>query len=132
MKKIMFTGLVLAFATGNLLAVCTPETETAASVLAGQSIEASGGDESWKESHCGSGTSGDLWKVGAGTAVDPAVEIGTWSVLGNNVTYNYGSGGSYTWTLHNDGGSTYFFCNGTSEVASGTLGALGECSAPAP
>jgi hypothetical protein len=129
MKKVIFAGLVLVFGTANVVADCSSSPQVAASVLAGKSIDASGGGENWKESHCGSGK---LWKVGAGTAVDPAVEIGTWSVSGNDVTYDYGTGGSFTWTLHNDGGSTYFFCNGTSEVASGTLGALGECSAPAP
>lgn len=129
MKKVMFAGLVLAFGAAGVSADCSTGTAVAASVLAGKSIDASGGGENWKESHCGSGTSGELWKVGAGTAVDPAAEIGTWSVSGNDVTYDYGTGGNYTWTLHQSG-TTYFFCNGTSEVASGTLGSLGGCSAP--
>ena len=132
MKKVMFAGLVLAFGAAGVSANCTTDPAVPASVLAGKSIDATGGGENWKESHCGSGTTGELWKVGAGTAVDPAAEIGTWAVSDNDVTYDYGTGGSYTWTLHNDGGSTYYFCNGSSQVASGTLGSLGGCSALAP
>ena len=132
MKKLIFAGMVLALGTVNVFADCSSDPAVSASVLVGRSVDADGGGENWKESHCGSGNSGELWKKGAGTAVDPAAEIGTWSISGNDVTYDYGSGGRYTWTLHNDGGSTYFFCNGTSQVASGTLGSLGDCSAPAP
>ena len=131
MKKVMFAGLVLAFGAVGVSADCTTDPAVAASVLAGKSIDASGGGENWKESHCGSGASGELWKVGAGSTVDPAAEIGTWSVAGNDVTYDYGTGGTYTWTLHKNSSDTYFFCNGSSQVASGTLGSLGECSAPA-
>ncbi|PCJ37921.1 MAG: hypothetical protein COA75_01500 [Cellvibrionales bacterium] len=130
MKKIMFAGMVLAVGTVNAFANCDSNTKVQASVLAGQSVDASSSGENWKESHCGSGTSGELWKVGAGTAVDPAVKIGTWSTKAHDVTYDYGTGGAYTWTLHKVG-TTYFFCNGNSEVASGTLGSLGDCSAPA-
>ncbi|MEZ0148357.1 MAG: hypothetical protein AB9Q19_03420 [Candidatus Reddybacter sp.] len=135
MKKVIFAGMVLAFGATNVVANCTSGSETAASVLAGKSVSALGGAaETWNESHCGSGASGELWKVGAGTAVDPAAEIGTWSVSGNDVTYNYGTAATtYTWTLHQVGaGARYFFCNGTSLVASGTLGTLGDCSTPAP
>ncbi|MEZ0174963.1 MAG: hypothetical protein AB9Q20_11695 [Candidatus Reddybacter sp.] len=135
MKKVIFAGMVLAFGATNVVANCTSGSETAASVLAGKSVSALGGAaETWNESHCGSGTSGELWKVGAGTAVDPAAEIGTWSVSGNDVTYDYGTAATtYTWTLHQVGaGARYFFCDGTSLVASGTLGALGDCSTPAP
>jgi len=128
MKRVMFAGIVLAFGAVSVYADCTVETLTPASVLAGTSIDASGGGENWNESHCGAA---QLWKVGAGTVVDPAVQIGTWSVSGNEVTYNYGSAATtYTWTLHQSG-STYFFCNGLSQVASGTLGSP-VCSAPTP
>lgn len=127
MKKVMFAGLVLAMGAVEAVADCSPSTKELASALVGHSIDASGGGENWKESHCGSGNSGELWKVGAGTAVDPAVKIGTWSTSAHDVTYDYGTGGTYTWTLHKVG-TTYFFCDGNSEVASGTLGTLGDCS----
>ncbi len=129
MKKVMLAGLVLVFGVASVSANCTTDPAVAASVLAGRSIDASGGGENWKESHC---SGGQLWKVGAGTAVDPAAEIGTWAVSDTDITYDYGSGGSYTWTLHKNSSDTYFFCNGSSQVASGTLGSLGGCSAPAP
>jgi len=129
MKKIMFAGMVLALGTVNVFADCTTDSLASASDLVGKSVDASGGGENWKESHCGSGTSGQLWKVGAGTVVDPAVQIGTWSVSGDEVTYDYGSAATtYTWTLRQSG-STYFFCKGSSLVASGTLGSS-VCSAP--
>ena len=126
MKKRIFAGAVLALGVTNVLADCTVSTETSASVLVGTSISATGG-EVWNESHC---PSGELWKVGDGAnlAVDPPAQVGSYSTSGNTVTYNYGSAATtYTWTLHKVG-STYFFCDGTSEVASGTLGSIGDCS----
>ena len=128
MKKVIIAGIVLAFGAVNVLADCSSPTKELATALVGKSVDASGGGENWKESHC---SGGQLWKVGAGTAVDPAVKIGTWSTSAHNVTYDYGTGGTYTWTLHKVG-TTYFFCDGNSEVASGTLGPLGDCSAPTP
>lgn len=128
MKKLMFAGMVLAMGVVEAVADCSQSTKALASALVGSAINASsGGGENWKESHCGTGNSGELWKVGAGTAVDPAVKIGTWSTRAHEVTYDYGTGGTYTWTLHKVG-TTYYFCNGTSEVASGTLETLGDCS----
>ena len=131
MKKVMFTGMALVLGAVNVFANCTSDTAVSASVLAGKSVDASGSGGEWNESHCGSAPSGQLWKVGANNSVDPAAEIGTWSIDGDNVTYDYGTGGSYTWTLHKSvTGSTYFFCNNTSQVASGTLGDIGACSPP--
>ena len=138
MKQLILVGMVLTFGAVDVFADCSSGTEIAASVLAGQSILAeapvpSGSEEEadkWHESHCGSG---QLWKVGApdpsdgSLNVDPAKKVGTWSVLGNTVTYDYGSGGEYKWTLHKNG-STYFFCDGSKEIARGTLGSLGACS----
>ncbi len=144
MKKVMFAGMVLAAGAVNVFADCTTGTVvTFASVLAGQSILAEAPAPSdpeieadkWHESHCVTvpGTSGRLWKVGApdpsdgSLNVDPAKEIGTWSVSGSDVTYNYGSSGPYTWTLHKVG-PKYFFCDDGKEIASGTLTSLGDCS----
>ncbi|OUS09261.1 hypothetical protein A9Q90_03880 [Gammaproteobacteria bacterium 54_18_T64] len=127
MKQLILAGMVLAIGAVDVRADCSASTKELASALVGQSVDASGSGGNWKESHCGSGTSGELWKVGAGTVVDPAVKVGTWSTSAHNVTYDYGTGGTYTWTLHKVG-TTYYFCNASSEVASGTLGTLGDCS----
>ena len=137
MKKLIFAGMVLALGTVNAIADCSPSTKVNASILAGQSINASGGGENWKESHCGSGNSGELWKVGAPAPlggklnVDPPKEIGTWSVTGKTVTYSYfgDSSSPYMWTLHQtttDG--PYSLCSGSTEITA-TLGSP-VCSAP--
>ena len=61
--------------------------------------------EEWNEDHC---PTGELYKIGAGTAVDPRALRGTWATTGTppgQVTYNYNVTGSstYTWSLWTDG-----------------------------
>lgn len=79
-------------------------TPTLTDAITGKSIDAnSPGGENWKEIHCGV-SGGDLEKVGlgAGHPVDPQEKVGTWSIIGDAVTYNYGTGGSYTWRVYRD------------------------------
>lgn len=68
-------------------------------------VATSPGGEEWKEDHCASGA---LYKVGAGTPVDPRAFRGTWSVAATRaVRYDYTVGGSasYRWSLwKNDAG----------------------------
>ena len=60
--------------------------------LSGKRIIATahGGDEEWKEDHCSTGA---LYKVGAGTAVDPRKKVGTWGTETDSghgvVVYDY-------------------------------------------
>ncbi|WP_200232993.1 hypothetical protein [Thiohalocapsa halophila] len=74
--------------------------------IAGESINANAPDgENWKEIHCGSGTSGDLQKVGLGPSdpVDPQRKVGTWSIVGDTMQYAYdGGGGTYQWRIYRD------------------------------
>ena len=70
--------------------------------MSGTRVEAVAPDgEEWNEDHC---SSGDLYKLGDGTTVDPYAYRGTWVPSGFKVTYNYTVGGNstYTWTLWED------------------------------
>jgi len=35
--------------------------------------------------------------------VDPQRKVGTWSIVGDTMEYNYGSGGTYTWRIYQKG-----------------------------
>jgi hypothetical protein len=98
---------------------------------------ASGGATSsdrWQEQHVGSGTRGDLvdFKQGPGDPVDPSKSVGTWAIIGGQVTHNYGAGASYTYTVY-QAGSVYSFCEGSSERARATVKAgLTSCGSDYP
>jgi hypothetical protein len=58
--------------------------------------------EEWNEDHCTTtvGSPGPLYKVGAGTKVDPRAYRGTWTPNNDDsVTYDYGGSAQYTWTV---------------------------------
>jgi hypothetical protein len=69
--------------------------------LSGKRIFATGSEE-WKEDHC---ANGNLYKVGAGTAVDPRAYRGKWAIIGTDndaqVKYTYTVGGTseFIWSL---------------------------------
>jgi hypothetical protein len=71
-----------------------------------------GGDWESQELHAAGGNLIDF-KKGASDAVDPSEVVGSWSINGNQVTYNYGSGGTYSYTVSSNGGSSYSFCGAT-------------------
>lgn len=87
----------------------------------------------WQEFHAAGGALID-WKRGS-DPMDPTETVGSWSVTanpaGNNatVTHNYGSGGSYIYFVHNDGGGSYSFCTGPADAGiDATLkGGQGAC-----
>lgn len=118
-------GAVLAVAgMGNALAICGTAGDNRlnqtqiSSALSGKRINAvAPGGEDWKEDHCAAGA---LYKVGAGTAVDPRVKRGTWTIVGTGanatVQYAYTNGATYTWAMWQTGGTVYL-CNGGGEVA---------------
>ena len=143
MKSTIKLGILLLIGTtGNAFAAnCTGDNSAlqhnAEAVLGGQRITAVGSGDDWEEDHC---TNGTLYKVGTtesppkypgADSVDPRRPIGSWSPAGDNITYDYGSGGSYTfelWQTNCTGATpdtcsgTYYFCNGSSEVARITNG----------
>ena len=92
----------------------------------------------WQELHVGNSTStnGALidYKRGAGDPVDPSETVGTWIVNGNavgnaSVTHNYGSGGSFTYTVHGTGaiGTNHSFCSGGPEIVGRVTSGGGAC-----
>lgn len=100
--------------------------------LSGKRIQAVATDdgEEWNEDHCSSGA---LYKVGAGTRIDPRAFRGTWgtNIANNGVTYDYTVGGtsSYVWTLWKDP-ATDALCWGD-PTTSPQHQAIAEATAPA-
>jgi len=82
--------------------------------------------ENWKEDHC---SGGELWKVGAGTTIDPRVKTGSWAVVGSGtdsrVQYNYDGGSTYEWGLWQQTGGGLCWGNPTTSeaIARGTTSA---------
>ncbi len=71
-------------------------------------------------------TSGSLvdYKRGPGHPTDPSKVVGSWTIsgsFGNNasITHNYGTGGSYTYSVHGSGivGTTHMLCGPTTVSA---------------
>ncbi len=91
--------------------------------LSGKTACAGRGADKWSEFHQADGTLVD-YKGGTPETV------GTWSSSNTAVTYNYGSGGTYTWFLCKVAASnTYNFCQGSNVVSGATLKA-GQTSCP--
>ncbi len=120
MKLSIFVGAVaLMLLAETAYADCTPpgrlnQTQIG-NVLRDNTVCAQRGDESWQEEHH---ADGKLWdfKLGDDDPIDPRKQVGTWSITGTGsnttVTYDYGSGGSYTYSVWNNGGGSYSFCSG--------------------
>lgn len=94
----------------------------------------------WQELHVGTSasTTGPLvdFKRGPppGETVDPSKTVGTWTVDGQGnspgtVAHNYGSGGSYTYTVHGSGvvGTNHSFCVGATEIVARVKLGGGAC-----
>jgi hypothetical protein len=120
---------MLASASGGAWAACDsprvpPPLQT---LFEGNRIVVTGGSNTANEHH---GTGGVLTEcaLGSSSTVDPTHEAGSWRVDpdgggGEVITYDYGTGGKYTFSVHNNGGSSYSFCHfpGGGEGATGTL-----------
>ncbi|MDX2367868.1 MAG: hypothetical protein QNK36_05615 [Colwellia sp.] len=110
-SKQLIGFLILSATSGYTFAACTgaPLNQPAlTTLLPGKTVCASFGGEQWQELHTGAGSLID-YKKGPVDPVDPSENVGSWSVSGNTVTYNYGSGGSYSYRIFDNGG-TYSFC----------------------
>lgn len=89
---------------------------TAGTILAGNTVcaRAASGTDSWQEWHQGSASAGGTlteYAKGPADPNDPTHDVGSWSPSGDDVTYSYTSGGSYTFELWQPAGSTsYTFC----------------------
>ncbi len=78
---------------------------------------------------------GQLWdyKMGPSDAIDPTVLVGDWSITGNDadtvVKYAYPPGGtSSVYKVFDAGAGTYYFCSGTTIVATAKITSAPNCS----
>ncbi len=147
MKKLLLAtgiGIALAGLAGAASAACSAPAATQVSDVAALTTLLQGNTVcvptttvptmTWQELHSG-GNGGPLidYKRGPGHATDPSETVGTWLVTGNSggqravVTHNYGSGGSYTYTVWNNGNGTHSFCSGAPEVTARIKPGGGAC-----
>ena len=136
--RILVAGLLPLFATMAAQAQSTCScggTQVVGSalqtLLSNRTVCAASGNESWQEFHHPAGPLVD-WKKGPSDPVDPSETVGSWSLGGNKVNYNYGSGGTYQYDVC-VAGSTVNFCGGSRNITGATLrqGQV-SCSASAP
>ena len=80
-------------------------------------------------------TGGALWdyKMGPSDAKDPTVRVGDWSITGNDadtvVKYAYPPGGTPSaYKVFDAGAGTYYFCSGTTIVATAKITSAPNCS----
>ena len=134
MKRLMVTSIILlAGISGEAMAACTAPTRVQGTALStlitGKTVCAALGADKWQEQHR---AGNQLWdyKKGPSDPVDPSKQVGTWSIVANNVTYSYTGGASFTYSVHDDGG-TYSFCtapNGSIVVSGATFtGGITSC-----
>jgi len=118
MRRVLFlSAAMLAGASGAAWADCTsprvpPSLQT---LFGGSRIVVTGGANTANEHH---GAGGVLTECAQGSAstVDPTHVAGTWRVDpdgggGEIITYDYGTGGKYTFSVHENGGGNYSFCH---------------------
>lgn len=153
-RLVLLSVLVLVVGAGNAMAQCIGTQVTGNNinvVLEGNLVcaekpNASSNNDRWAEEHwpINQGQPGMLWEYAKGPSdtVDPRHEVGTWSRSGNDIIYNYGSGGTYTWSLYVDNSTTpptYRFCDGSTVAVitkiitipgTGTPGAQNPCTYP--
>lgn len=84
-----------------------------------------------QEQHLAGGVLFD-YKRGPGSTTDPSAQVGTWSVTGIDgrgvyVTYDYGGGKLYTYSVWNNNDGTYSFCSANPEVRARIKPGGGPC-----
>ena len=134
--KLLVTLAIGGYTLGAGLAAadCTdPLVTNLQSIVSGNTVNAtavSGVGENWNEFHASDGT---LYKIGLCTGnVDPFTPVGSWNVSGSEISYTYGSGSPFIFSVRaarSDGGtsSAYSFCQGNSEIARGTFSSGSSC-----
>ncbi len=90
-------------------------------------------NERWQELHSGNTTGGGPltdYKRGPNDKVDKTAVVGSWSIVGNGsntkVRYNYGSGGTYEYTVCQVNATTLNFC-GVTNILGATLSSSPPC-----
>lgn len=116
----LMSGLLVT--AGEAMAACsgTPLTQTQlTSTLTSNTVCATRSSESWQELHQSGGALVDF-KRGPGDPVDPSETVGSWSIRGTSavatVFYDYGSGGNFTYQVYANGGNSYSFCVGSTDL----------------
>lgn len=135
MKPLIFAATTaLSLACGGAMAACpgTPLAGAAISTLLSGNTVCVGTPGNWEaqELHVAGGSLVD-YKRGPGHAIDPSETVGSWAVntTAGTVTHNYGSGGSYTYTMSANGGTSYSFCStaGAPEIVANIKTGGGAC-----
>lgn len=144
MKKFVLVAVMASsLISGQAIAACDKKTELGANalkaLLGGNTVcvpKVTVATMTWQELHVGTSTSttGDLvdYKRGPPPRPDPTAKVGTWTVTGSGngnatVIHNYGSGGTYTYTVHPIGGAFYEFCNGATVIEARVQSGSGAC-----
>jgi hypothetical protein len=122
MWRFIFTSIVLlAGVSGEAIAIdCNSgqikndnnDPNGVANAISGKTVCATLAGQKWQEYHRPGGNLID-YKKGPTNAVDPSKQVGSWITSGtggnSQVTYNYGTGGSYSYKIHLNNG-TFTFC----------------------
>jgi hypothetical protein len=135
MKLHLLIGAVaLAMVGAEAMAQCANSTRVGnlQNLLPGNTVCATRGADKWQEQHR---LGGQLWdyKRGAGDLIDPTRQVGTWSIGGpanREVTYSYTNGPSFTFTVHEAGGSLYNFCSGSAASITAATILTGSVACP--
>ena len=145
MKRAMIaSAVVLAFASEGALAACSApasqvQDEALVTLLSGNTVCASRGGDRWQEEHHADSTLWD-YKMGDGHAVDPRKQVGSWTATGvgvdTRVVYSYTGGGTYSYSVWDNGGGSYSFCDAGAVnldfTTATTVTGASACSEPVP
>lgn len=125
--SLLFAGLLLSGAAAAQSCACDSGASRVtgpalATLLEGKTV-CVGTPGNWQNQELHSGGTVIDYKKGPGDAKDPSKAIGTYSVSpagGGTVTYNYTSGGSFTFSVCSESTTParYAFCQGASKVVS--------------
>lgn len=134
--KILNMGSAVAsmLVAGGAMAACpgAPLTGSAISSLLTANTVCVGTAGNWEaqELHVSGGSLVD-YKRGPAHPVDPSEVVGRWSVdaAAGTVSHNYGTGGTYTYKISANGGTSYSFCSiaGAPEILSNIKTGGGGC-----
>ncbi|OYU99992.1 MAG: hypothetical protein CFE45_10870 [Burkholderiales bacterium PBB5] len=135
-KAVWWAGLAALLSVGQASAQTCPcggtgtRVTALAALVAGKTVCAARGAERWQQYHSGSNVID--YKQGPTDKVDPSETVATFSVTTQpaNITYNYGTGGTYTYAVCADSGSTYRFCSGSSATVTGATILSGQVRCP--
>lgn len=135
-RSISVAGAVVlgcACLSGQAIAACSGASlnqTQLGNLLTGNTVCASRGSDRWQTLHQ-SGFDLIDFKLGPNHAVDPSKKVGTWSIGGSGsnrtIIYNYGSGGSFAYTVRSNGGNSYSYCVGTAELVVTVKTGGGSC-----